>query len=286
MQKNIKKYSSDELITLLKEFQQDALITKLDGNILVKGFTDEVNVANDIMLLQRKTEIILETIDALSYILKLPFIYLILKDNDASSVKKILSLVGRYPSIKVKLIPNYYGLEDKENLQNFLNIEEEKINILKLNELIEIYNILKKGRVTTKKYLTITGNAAKKARVINVKIGTPVKNILMKYGEVISKENLYIANGLMQGKEVNVDALIVTKDLDSLFIESKVDPEKPLKCLNCGLCLSICPKGLNPKYIHENPLVVQKYLKKCNNCNLCTYICPAKIDLQFKKEGK
>lgn len=274
--KNIHNYSLVEVKSILKEFNQDNISRRLTKNIIVKGFTDEVNSATEIMLLYRKTELILETMDALCHILNLKNIYLVIKDNDEASVKKVMSMVGRYPQIKVKLIPNYYGLYDNENLQNYLQIKE-KVNFFDLNEIITIYNLLKKRQLTTKRYLTITGNKVTKARVVNVKIGTQIKDVLKKFKEEISDNNLYISNGLMQGEEVDIDTLIMTDNLKSLYIQKKATENQPLECLNCSLCTSVCLKGLNPRQmIDEN---------KCNHCNLCSYICPSYIKLP-KKEGK
>ena len=52
------------------------------------------------------------------------------------------------------------------------------------------------------------------------------------------------------------------------------------KCINCGLCMSSCPVGINPKYMHFNENKKSKeYKEKCVNCGICSYVCPSKITL-------
>ena len=52
------------------------------------------------------------------------------------------------------------------------------------------------------------------------------------------------------------------------------------KCINCGLCVSSCPVGINPKYMKFNDNnKSREYKSKCVNCGICSYICPSKITL-------
>ena len=144
--------------------------------------------------------------------------------------------------------------------------------------MLELNNyLLNKDNTTT--LLTISGNALKENKTIRVKKYTLLKDILTKYFELLTDEYVVIVNGLMQGYSI--------KDPTNLVIDDQITAiniMKPLKnpepqCINCGQCLEICPKGVNP--------LTGKNIAKCINCGLCTYICPGFVNLKNKiKEYK
>ncbi len=272
------KFNYENIIQVLKDLQKNTIL-------IINAIEDELYVANNVMILERKTDLILETLNALSEIFNINNIILALKDSDSASVAKIFSNSARYPQIKIKLIPNYYGLGDDLNLLNYLYPKNNnQVSFLHLNDLIKIYNLLKMQKLTTKKYLTITGNLIAKPQVINIKIGSKVKEVIKKL-KIKSKNYIVIVNGLMQNKQLNLENLIVTEDLDSIFIMSPRKAGKEIDCLNCGLCHKFCPRHLNPQQLNKLKKVDINLKKQCNNCNLCTYLCPAKINLTKWKEG-
>ena len=137
--------------------------------------------------------------------------------------------------------------------------------------------------MTTKKYITISGLGVKKPKVINVKLGTLVSDVLKKVELKNDQEYKIIINGLMKGKYLNISKMIVTNDLESIFLMPK-DNYLVQPCLNCGLCYECCPRNLNPKYLKNLPKIPKEYLERCNGCNLCSYVCPAKINLNLKED--
>ena len=128
--------------------------------------------------------------------------------------------------------------------------------------------------------MTILGNAIKKGSIINAKKYVKVSDIVSKYIKIIDDDYVCIVNGLMTGYISNLEDLILTDDIDSIFIMKK-NTVKEKECINCGLCYNVCPLKINPvkslKSKRKNP--------NCLNCGLCTYICPSFINLRKYLKG-
>ncbi len=45
------------------------------------------------------------------------------------------------------------------------------------------------------------------------------------------------------------------------------------KCINCGLCIEVCPRGV---YVEENGEILLAHGEKCVNCSACVKQCPVK----------
>ncbi len=278
--KTLNDYTLKEVEDILVKYNIN-ILNDLKNILVVNALEDEIYVANKVMLLAKKADVILETLDFLRKIFNIQRVYLVLKNNDSESVQKIISNVGRYPNIKLKLVPNYYGLEDNLNLKNFLFKNEKNLSFIDVKDLILIYNLVKNEKITTKKYITVSGLGVKKPKVLNVKIGTAIADVLKKVSLKKDDKYIVIGNGLMKGKMVDVTKLIVTDKLESIFIMPRQD-RKVQPCINCGLCYECCPRGLNPKYLNELKNIPIKYQDICNGCNLCSYVCPANISLNIK----
>ena len=113
--------------------------------------------------------------------------------------------------------------------------------------------------------------------VVQVKIGSKLSDVVHELVEM-DVDALFIANGLMSGKVIDIDNFIVTPLLHSLLIMKKVEEQKEGNCLNCGACIDICPVGINPLLLHH-----EKVRLKCINCGLCSYICP--VYIRFRRDN-
>ena len=247
--------------------------------IAIKCFDDEPYIENTYFILKNNMEKILDTVDAIRSILKIPQAILLFKDNNNENIIKYNNFIGSYPNISIKLIPDLYPLNNNELLKEmFFHIKKDNYNTIKIiniQNIINVYNAIKRKRQTTEKYITISGNAIENPCVINVKIGTRVKEILQNNIKFKEQDVIFLANGPLSGYEVKkLDDLIVTNDFKGLIINKKEVKEAD-NCINCGKCYRICPIGLDPKNIDKD---------KCIRCGLCSYFCPSKINLHEKSE--
>lgn len=246
--------------------------------IIISGIDDEPYIANEIFIQKENTKIILETIDALVNFFGNCKTSIVIKNVDGENIEAYSNFLGTYKNIELKLVDDLYLLGEEKNLIEKLNI---KGNYLYLNasEVYELYSNIKKRKPLVEKYVTITGNGISDPQVFEVKYGTKVSDLINSFYDINFDDFDIYVNGLMRGKKVDINKLIVTKDFDGLIIMKKDNIEEK-SCIKCGKCIDICP-------INSNPLLAYKKDEKvvCINCGLCTYICPSYINLRKYLNG-
>lgn len=269
---NIDKFTSEEANKLLKIY--NAINSNLKGNILlISGIDYEPYEETMSYLISKHADNLLECIDALCSIFKITNCYLAIKNNDSENVEKLINEIGTYPNINLKLMPDLYPIGKKEVLINELNLNKynkEDIIFLTIEDIYAIYNVLKRRRPITDKLVTFSGDLINKAKVMRVKIGTNIGDIVNEEFKINGDDYHIIINGLISGYEIKNLNAIITSNIRSVFINSK-KYEVEEECINCGLCVNHCPVGANPKEKIK--------MDKCINCGLCNYICPSKIKL-------
>ena len=277
--KYINKYSKQELLQLLKKYMPDLKIFNDEKTILINGVDKEKTEKNYSFIINNKSDKLLETADALSNILGINNVIFAINNKDSNNVINLTSNIGTYPNIKLKLVPDVYPIGFKKILmKNVLSKKETENGVIYLTveDLINIYNVLKRRKPIIEKYVTIGGNCIKESIVVNTKIGTKIADLIKNTCEIINEDYYVIVNGLISGITLESLNSIVTLNTRSIFLNT-LDKTSEKECINCGLCTMKCPVGLNPKYIKEHKKADKS---KCINCGLCSYICPSKINFK------
>lgn len=268
---------------VLASIYDETLKTKIKkesvSTIVISGIDDEPYIANEIFVQKNNTKAILETIDVLLNIFTNSKAIVVIKNIDSENIFAYNNFLGTYKNIELRMVDDLYLIGKEEYLIDTLHIKDDYL-YLKASEVYSLYVNLKKRKPQVEKYITITGDGISFPRVINVKLGTKVIDILNSfYKEDLSLYDVYV-NGLMQGKKMDIARLIVTKDFHGLVIMKKNNYQE-MDCIKCGKCIQVCP-------IDSNPLLAYKTGKKvkCIACGLCTYICPSYIHLQKYLRGE
>ena len=176
------------------------------------------------------------------------------------------------------LVKDEYLLEKEGYLFDYLKIDSNDALYLTMDELLFIVNATKYNKISDTKLVTICGNAIKKSIIVKSKKYVLLNDLVSKYIKIKDKNYNVVINGLMSGYECSLDNLILTDDINAIFI-MKDENKKVFECTKCGKCIDICPLHINI-FSHNS-------LKKCINCGLCSYICPSRIDLKkYIKENK
>lgn len=276
----ITDYSKEEVLEILEKYSNyKDMFDKENKILVVSGIDVDPFEHNNSLLINNYSDKILETIDALTSIFNYNETYLIIKNNDVKNVESLNNNIGTYPYIDLKMISDYYPIGNKQILlSEIFNKKELEQEILFLNveDIMYLYNILKKKCPNVEKYITISGNCIKEPMFVCTKLGISYKELITGTCEITKKNFKIVKNGLIKGIEIANLNEIVTNDTNSIFINTELK-EKESKCINCGLCTSRCPVGINPKYIKEHKNADKS---KCIHCGLCTYICPSKINFK------
>ena len=300
--KNITKYSKDEFIYLLKK----CAITGMSGSgfptyikydsdkrikyLIVDGAECEIYVSSDSARMYLNPEEILEGIDAIMEIMDIEKAYIAISENNTSIINKFLRHINSYPNIKIfPLIHGYPNGYERYLVSTILGLSYDKIPIEvgvineNVSTIYAIYEALKNNKPLIERIVTITGSGIKKPANYKLKIGTNFSEVILKtdfYKEIDNP--LIIVGGAMMGKSVASQDVIITADVNAIIVTSCKE-ETELPCIRCGKCTEVCPMGLIPSIIMDNPKLAKEFkIDKCINCGLCSYVCPSKIEVREK----
>jgi len=279
--KNINNYTKKEFEDLINDYRilKDF---KINSKVLiVSGIDEYLGEITYTTLIKKYTTEILDCIDAIIDIMNIKKCFLAINNYDLDCINVLLNNLGTYPKIDLKMFNYDYSIGNKNILINKLtNYKNKNYEILYLNikDVLNLYSLLKKHRPSNETYITLTGDLLNYTKVIRVKIGTNLSDILSEY-KIENKDNIII-NGLLNGIKINDTNFVIDNNVRSIFI-NKLETYKEMKCINCGTCIASCPIGINPKYMHfNNDKKALEYKNKCVNCGICSYICPSKINLR------
>ncbi len=267
--KNISNYSKEEFKKIVKIY--NAYLGSLDGSTLViSGIDYEPYEETMSYLIKTHAEELLECIDSIYHILNIKKCYFAIKNNDNDNVISLVNQIGTYPNIELKLMPNLYPIGQKDILINEIGLNKEDTVFMTVEEIYAIFNVLKRKKPITEKIITVSGDLIDSPKVMLVKIGTNINDIITNYFKVKDEYFNVVINGLLSGYVIADLNAVITPDIRSVFICSK-HTEKKKKCINCGQCVLHCPVNANPK--------AKLRMEKCIKCGLCNYLCPANIKL-------
>ncbi len=148
-----------------------------------------------------------------------------------------------------------------------------------------ISDAIQTGMPLIERIVTVTGERINKPGNFNVKIGTPIGELIEYCGGVIKEEDTTIKlGGPMMGFEpTNFDVPIIKATNGIIAIETVTS--EPIECIKCGRCADVCPMMLKPlyfsKYSGSGNLegLAEQNIMDCIECGSCQYICSSKIPL-------
>ena len=158
---------------------------------------------------------------------------------------------------------------------------------LNASTLLYVHEAVSKNYPLTSVYLSIQGNIISKPKILHVKVGTPIGNVIEECGGVKAIPDAIIINGLTHGYAITNLDLPVTKDMKSIHVVSKerLNFYEEMDCIACGKCFNACPQFLDPisltRAIKKNAISTEvvEAIKKCEGCACCSIVCPSRKNL-------
>ena len=274
--------SSKTISVLKKKISKEEALNVFKGlegkkNFVLNAIDDEIYVLTENFYLFLYYDVFLELLDDLNKLFLFDNLYVCVKASSSENIGKLMSELGMYPDIALKIVPDLYLLGRHEFLLSYLGLTSSDTYVLSASSFYVSYNTLKRSRVTTDQLITISGNGVYKPMVVQVKTGSKLSDVVHELVKV-DDDVFFIANGLMTGKVIHLDQFVVTSNLHSLLIMKKEVDKTSQECIHCGACIDICPVGINPLLLHH-----KKVMEKCINCGLCSYICP--VYIRFRRDN-
>lgn len=300
---NINRYSKEDFIKKLQscgvigqggagfptyvKYNTDRKIQTL----IVNAVECEPYITTDYILARDKKEEILEAIDAIMEINGIKEGIIAIKKCYPDLIKQFQNYLGTYPKIKIAKVDNIYPMGWERTLitkvkhVDYNNLPLEKgIVVNNISTIYAIYEALKYNKPVIDRMITFTGEGLNNPKNIIVKVGTSVEEIIEKIGGKKEENCLVIAGGPMMGNAIEEGDLVVTSNLNCVFVREHKIKEQIEMCMRCGKCADVCPAHLSPVLIKDNLSNVKKLKKlkatRCIECGLCSYICPSKIELR------
>ena len=162
-------------------------------------------------------------------------------------------------------------------------------------EAVLFFSRLSEGVIDFGKVVMVSGGGMA-TRVVKVRVGTAVGDILSSLGVVVGDGDRVILGGPMRGRAVSDLEEPVMWDTDAVLVQSgsEVIRAEDGQCINCGECIRVCPVR-----VPVNMLVrvlasglyeeaAERYdLDSCIGCGLCDYVCVVRIPiLQYIMLGR
>jgi electron transport complex protein RnfC len=144
------------------------------------------------------------------------------------------------------------------------------------------------GEPLISRVVTVTGAGVSQPANLEVRIGTPIAELIEQCGGYTDRVSRLLMGGPMMGVALPSDSIPVIKTTNCILAagpEEVPQPPPARPCIRCGACTDACPAGLLPQqlywYAHARDFDrVQDYsLFDCIECGCCAQVCPSHIPL-------
>jgi electron transport complex protein RnfC len=148
---------------------------------------------------------------------------------------------------------------------------------------LSVYEAVQKNKPLIVSHLTYSGKSIAHPKNYEVRLGTPIAQIIEANGGLAEDTEKIISGGPMMGKAIANTNAYITKGFTSLLqINAKEAKRLTLvNCIRCGKCVDACPMGIEPYLLavlaerKRWESAEQEAITNCIECGSCQFICPA-----------
>ena len=146
-----------------------------------------------------------------------------------------------------------------------------------------VYEAVMKHKPLFERYTTVTGKQLANPGNFQVRMGTPMQQLIDACGGMPEGDNKLLAGGPMMGKALTSTEVPICKGTNSVTIISGEEARRkePQPCIRCAKCVLVCPMGLEP-YLLAKLSEVKNWeraehedIVNCIECGSCQFTCPS-----------
>jgi electron transport complex protein RnfC len=151
-----------------------------------------------------------------------------------------------------------------------------------------LFRYLKSGHPVTSRVTTVTGGAIATPRNLEVRLGTPIADLVAACGGYTGEVARLIMGGSMMGVALGSDLVPVGRATNCIIAATGKEVRQSfdeLACIRCGNCAEVCPASLQPQELlvaaeHNDVEALENLgLVDCIECGCCDVVCPSHIQL-------
>jgi len=260
--------------------------------LIINGVECEPYLTSDHRLMMEKGEEMMIGVEILKRGLGVKKVLIGVENNKPDAIKHLSDLAQKFDNIEVYPLKVKYPQGGEKQLINALlgrEVPSGKLPIEvgcvvnNVGTAFSVYEAVQKNKPLIDRVVTVTGKKLPKPSNFQVRIGTPVSDLIEKAGGIPEDTGKVVSGGPMMGKAlVSLDVPVVKGTSGVLVFSKKEAPRVTQKtCIRCGKCVSACPMGLEPFYLAQ--LAEKEFWERaeenlimdCIECGSCHYTCPS-----------
>ena len=268
--------------------------------LIINGAECEPYISCDDALMRARAEEVIFGADILVHALDTQRCVIAIEDNKPEAIAALraalqtLSTDHQLCAISVVAVPTLYPTGGEKQLIKVLTGLEVPSHRLpadigmvmqNVGTAVAVYRAIVHGEPLISRIVTVTGEQLLQPQNLEVRIGSPMSQLIAHCGGYREHANRLIMGGPMMGFALQSDELPVTKACNCLLVQHLPQPAAAMPCIRCGECTTACPANLLPQQLYwhassKNFDQVQDYhLFDCIECGCCSQVCPSHIPL-------
>ncbi|RMF19209.1 MAG: electron transport complex subunit RsxC, partial [Gammaproteobacteria bacterium] len=272
--------------------------------LIINAVECEPYITADDMLMRERAREIVRGIEIMAHLLEPGECLIAIEDNKPEAIAAMNQAVAQ-TGIEVVVVPTKYPSGGEKQLIRMLTGKEvpagripADIGVMCQNvgTAYAVHEAISLGKPLISRITTVTGEGVADRGNFEVRIGTPVRDLLEHCELDPQRTRRIIMGGPMMGFTLEHLDAPVTKTTNCLIAATEQefpDPPAPQPCIRCGFCAEVCPAELLPQQLFffsqaNNMEMAERYnLMDCIECGACAYVCPSHIPLvQYYRYAK
>lgn len=267
--------------------------------LILNGAECEPYITCDQVLMREQATDIIHGAQLIMHAVQAPTCLIGVEDNKPESIDALNKAIAELGDgrIKVVVVPTRYPQGGEKQLVQALTGREVPSEGLPLDIGIVCHNVgtaatvwraVTLGQPLISRVMTVTGGAIKQPRNFEVRIGTPVSELIEMAGGTVATPERLVMGGPMMGFALSGTDVPVVKATNCILAQTATETapaENAMPCIRCGECAEVCPAGLLPQQLYWHSRAkdldrAQEYkLFDCIECGCCAQVCPSHIPL-------
>lgn len=264
--------------------------------LILNGAECEPYITSDHRVMLEQTDDVILGIKILLKALGLQKAKLAVEENKADVFSHVEKLLPTDGSIELCRLKTKYPQGAEKQLIFALTGREVPSGKLPADAGCVVFNVdtcatiarkFRTGMNDIRRIVTVSGSAITAPKNLEVRVGTPIGEVIEAAGGFKEEPNKILMGGPMMGVAQFDLTAPIFKGTNAIlaFCGDEAKGSKTPSCIRCGRCVEACPMRLMPTYIYlygekGNLEACEKYdALDCIECGACTYVCPGKLPL-------